>query len=226
MNNIIASNLIRDLDITSMDSVLEYLNHFRGEDMKELALDYYQKDYPGLNRDEIWEVLQGNKGWLGQFVEQFFFGTSPNSKPERDLPCAELKTMQLKTDRFGYYMIKDHLKITKANRNDLCHKTFGRHKPLQSKLKEMILVYIDYNNYRFIKALPFELNSRDTKKAKNDYNRMVDFAHSTGNLFYDSSFGLTPKDSVLTLRSAGNKKNFALTKQTLRRYHLKHLNLA
>jgi len=226
MNNIIAQNLTTDLDTTSIDSVLEYLNSFRGEDMRELALDYYRKDYPGLNRDEIWEILQQNKGWLGQFVEEFFFGTSPNNKAERDLPCGELKTMQLKTDRFGGYAITDHLKITRANRNDLCHKTFGRHKALQSKLQDMIVVYVDYKNYKFIKALCFQLDKKDTEKAKNDYNRMVDFANSTGDLFYDSSFGLTPKDSILTLRSGGKKKNFAVTKRTLERYHLKHLNLA
>ena len=181
MNKKIASR--QKVNINSVRSVVRYLNQFSGVDLKKLIINHYQKkEFPYLNKTETWVAIQakGNHGLIGHFIEDYFFGTTPNNKAERDLPCAELKSIRVKKDKFGRYRIKDALKITKANRNDLV-------------------------------------------QARKDYERMALFAQKSGNLFSSKSYGQTPTDSVITLRSQRDKKNFLMTAQTLKRYHQEKL---
>jgi hypothetical protein len=224
MNKKIASR--QKVNINSVRSVVRYLNQFSGVDLKKMIINHYQKkEFPYLSKAEAWIAIQakGNHGLIGQFIEEYFFGTTPNNKAERDLPCAELKSIRVKKDKFGRYRIKDALKITKANRNDLVHKTFGRHNALQSKLKQIVIIYVDYESFQLIRAIPLELNNKDLTQARKDYKRMALFAQSSGNLFSSKSYGQTPTDSVITLRSQKDKKNFLMTAQTLKRYHQEKL---
>ena len=137
-----------------------------------------------------------------------------------------LKSIRVKKDKFGRYKIKEALKITKANRNDLVHKTFGRHKALQSKLKQIVVIYVDHENFKLIRAIPLELKNKDLVQARKDYKRMALFAQKSGNLFSKKSYGCTPTNSVITLRSQRDKKNFLMTAPTLKRYHQEELYCA
>jgi len=227
MNKGIASR--QKVNINSVRSVERHLNQFSGVDLKKLIINHYQKkQFPYLNKTETWVEIQAkqNKGLVGHFIEEYFFGTTPNNKAERDLPCAELKSIRVKKDKFGRYKIKEALKITKANRNDLMHKTFGRHKALQSKLKQIVVVYVDHENFKLIRAIPLELKNKDLVQARKDYKRMALFAQKSGNLFSKKSYGCTPTNSVITLRSQRDKKNFLMTAPTLKRYHQEELYCA
>lgn len=227
MNKGIASK--QKVNINSVRSVERHLNQFSGVDLKKLIINHYQKkQFPYLNKTETWVEIQAkqNKGLVGHFIEEHFFGTTPNNKAERDLPCAELKSIRVKRDKFGRYKIKEALKITKANRNDLMHKTFGRHKALQSKLKQIVVIYVDHENFKLIRAIPLELKNKDLVQARKDYKRMALFAQKSGNLFSKKSYGCTPTNSVITLRSQRDKKNFLMTAPTLKRYHQEELYCA
>lgn len=227
MNKGIASR--QKVNINSVRSVERHLNQFSGVDLKKLIINHYQKkQFPYLNKTETWVEIQAkqNKGLVGHFIEEYFFGTTPNNKAERDLPCAELKSIRVKKDKFGRYKIKEALKITKANRNDLMHKTFGRHKALQSKLKQIVVVYVDHENFKLIRAISLELKNKDLVQARKDYKRMALFAQKSGNLFSKKSYGCTPTNSVITLRSQRDKKNFLMTAPTLKRYHQEELYCA
>lgn len=227
MNKEIASR--QKVNINSVRSVERHLNQFSGVDLKKLIINHYQKkQFPYLNKTETWVEIQAkqNKGLVGHFIEEYFFGTTPNNKAERDLPCAELKSIRVKKDKFGRYKIKEALKITKANRNDLMHKTFGRHKALQSKLKQIVVIYVDHENFKLIRAIPLELKNKDLVQARKDYKRMALFAQKSGNLFSKKSYGCTPTNSVITLRSQRDKKNFLMTAPTLKRYHQEELYCA
>lgn len=227
MNKEIASR--QKVNINSVRSVERHLNQFSGVDLKKLIINHYQKkQFPYLNKTETWVKIQAkqNKGLVGHFIEEYFFGTTPNNKAERDLPCAELKSIRVKKDKFGRYKIKEALKITKANRNDLMHKTFGRHKALQSKLKQIVVIYVDHENFKLIRAIPLELKNKDLVQARKDYKRMALFAQKSGNLFSKKSYGCTPTNSVITLRSQRDKKNFLMTAPTLKRYHQEELYCA
>lgn len=227
MNKKIASK--QKVNINSIRSVVRYLNQFAGTDLKKLIINHYQKkEFPYLNKTETWHAIQvkQNRGLIGHFIEEYFFGTTPNNKAESDLPCAELKSIRVKKDKFGRYKITDALKITKANRNDLVHKTFVRHKALQSKLKQIVVIYVDHENFKLIRAIPLELKNKDLVQARKDYKRMALFAENSGNLFSKKSYGCTPTDSVITLRSQRDKKNFLMTAPTLKRYHQEELNYA
>lgn len=227
MNKGIASR--QKVNINSVRSVERHLNQFSGVDLKKLIINHYQKkQFPYLNKTETWVEIQAkqNKGLVGHFIEEYFFGTTPNNKAERDLPCAELKSIRVKKDKFGRYKIKEALKITKANRNDLMHKTFGRHKALQSKLKQIVVVYVDHENFKLIRAIPLELKNKDLVQARKDYKRMALFAQKSGNLFSKKSYGCTPTNSVITLRSQRDKKNFLMTAPTLKRYNQEELYCA
>ena len=92
MNKGIASR--QKVNINSVGSVERHLNQFSGVDLKKLIINHYQKkQFPYLNKTETWVEIQAkqNKGLVGHFIEEYFFGTTPNNKAERDLPCAELK---------------------------------------------------------------------------------------------------------------------------------------
>ena len=102
------------------------LNVWTGKDLLESAVDSYYpqfKNNPRL-REFYKAKIKKNPGWLGNYLEWDVFDRPHDIKAERDINCAELKTMQLSLNTSGKSFSMRSLGITKANRSDLIDNEF------------------------------------------------------------------------------------------------------
>jgi hypothetical protein len=176
------------------------LNVWTGKDLLESAVDSYYpqfKNNPRL-REFYKAKIKKNPGWLGNYLEWDVFDRPHDIKAERDINCAELKTMQLSLNTSGKSFSMRSLGITKANRADLIDNEFTEHAPLQSKFLDMIVVFC--HNNRLLQVGIIQPQDSVLDQARDDYDLLSRYANDceTDHHFNTQRWN-TKKDSVLTL---------------------------
>lgn len=113
------------------------------------SLNDYIRDIPSLSKD----YLLGNKGALGQLVENILFGYSPNSRKEADFKEAgvELKVTPLKQLKNNSLTTKERLVLSLINFNDIINETWETN-TLLPKFRYLLLMFYLHEN-----KLPLDL---------------------------------------------------------------------
>lgn len=113
------------------------------------SLNDYIMDIPSLSKD----YLSGNKGALGQLVENILFGYSPNSRKEADFKEAgvELKVTPLKKLKNNSLTTKERLVLSLINFNDIINETWETN-TLLPKFRYLLLMFYLHEN-----KLPLDL---------------------------------------------------------------------
>ena len=132
--------MLFDYDNTDRMSILEYARKMIGKTFNDL-LDEYDKS-PYKSYDEFKNVKNGSfyikedssiysakpkaKGELGNFIEQFYFGYSPNGEQGADFDKAHVELKQTPIDilKSGKYSAGERLVITMISYRDQLKKIF------------------------------------------------------------------------------------------------------
>lgn len=140
-------------------SVLEYARRLEGKTLRE-ALDIPRDMMPKGYTKASTEGKQGNKGAMGENVEEYYFDIHNNSKQEPDFPYIgmELKTTALfekreddttsssrKKNKPVTIRAKERLAITSINYNTILNETFET-SHLWEKAKKILLMVYEYRD--------------------------------------------------------------------------------
>lgn len=202
-------NIIEDIHLAQQ----HIIDVFSEEDSLDLAVDYY---YPKCKhskrlRNAMKAKILSNPGWLGNFLELFAFDREHDNKAERDLPCAEVKTIQLQKTYSGKSFSFRSLSITKANRLDLAKKEFDSHFALQSKSSDMLVAY--FHKHQLLRVGIIQPRGSEYEQAFSDYDQLASYASNSSDFQFNHQSWKTSKESILTLTSkkANGKRGKAIS---------------
>lgn len=160
-------------DSTSVLSIFEYSKELLGKSLFEAVAMFS----PNVSKTQL--KIKG-KGGLGQMVEKFYYGYTPNNKAEADFAMAqlELKTTPLKKTRTGF-AIKERLVCDVIDFCAIVDVDF-EHSPFYKKsLLMLILFYLHQNgvekyDLEFIYSVLWKLKGKDLQIIKHDYEVIVE----------------------------------------------------
>lgn len=132
------------------------LKKLKGKDLMETAIAFYEKQGKSINPLDT--------GIIGRFVEEYCFGKSHDTKQNRDLPCAELKTKTLKRGKSDW--VFEGQAITKMTKSQIESKDYQNH-PVFDKCSDVIIVF-HYKN-KLIRVGIIQPSIDDHNRAKKDY---------------------------------------------------------
>lgn len=148
--------MLFDYDNTDPMSILEYARKMIGKTFNDL-LDEYDKS-PYKSYDEFKNVKNGSfyikedssiysakpkaKGELGNFIEQFYFGYSPNGEQGADFDKAHVELKQTPIDilKSGKYSAGERLVITMISYRDPVEEDFYK-SHLWDKIRLILLIH-------------------------------------------------------------------------------------
>lgn len=118
------------LDITSVDSVIEFAKKLKGQTLRQAC------------KKEIEKHGYKGKGSFGQILEKFYFGYEPNSNAEPDFKEAgiELKSSPLRTLKNGDFRSKERLVLNIINYLEV-HKEDFENSSFWKKNAHLLLVF-------------------------------------------------------------------------------------
>ena len=126
-------------------------------------------------------AASGGKGGLGQLVERFYYGYTPNSNPGPDFSEAgvELKTTPLKKDSRGELRIKERLVCDMIDFCEVVEVPFEQSKFYNKSLLMLILFYLhqkrtDVRDLKFLYSALWRLKDKDLLIIKHDYEVIVE----------------------------------------------------
>lgn len=158
---------MRDYDITSAESIINYAKKLKDKNLLELYKDLIDK-YP----------YQG-KGKFGQMIEKYHFKYEPNSDTEPDFPEAglELKTTPLKILKNGEYRSKERLVLNIINYFNVVSEDFENSSFWRKNKHLLIIFYLWEKDLKEIEYLiklidDWEYPEEDLKVIKHDWNKI------------------------------------------------------
>lgn len=190
-------NIIEDIHLAQQ----HIIDVFSEKNALDLAVDYYYPKckYNKRLRNAMKAKIRSNPGWLGNFLELLAFNRKHDNKPERDLPCAEVKTIQLALTASGRSFSFNALGITKAKRCDLADIDFDEHAPLQSKSSDMLIAY--FYNHELLRVGIVQPRGEDYDKASYNYEQLSSYASDCSDFEFNNQGWKAGKNSILTLTS-------------------------
>lgn len=164
-------------DKTDPKSIEAYSKNMIGKTFREVCEDY------GVVSEERagYGTTKGNKGKLGQLIEEQFFHYTPNSSPEPDFREAgvELKVTPYKINKNGSLAAKERLVLTMIDYCEVVNESFEE-SHFWNKSKLLLLVWylylkeLDQLDYRIDYSKLFTPPAQDVKIICHDYAIIVE----------------------------------------------------
>lgn len=173
-------NLKSNYNETDPLSIELYSKKLIGKTFEDVLSDYFQDNYDDYIR--IRELFNNpfRKGSLGNLIEEYFFGYTPNSSPEPDFPEAgvELKVTPYEVTKTGKVRAGERLVLGMIPNNEPVSETFFNSSAFK-KLELMLLILyfrdkeLDRVNhpihYSQLVSLHSEILRKDLEIIKSDY---------------------------------------------------------
>lgn len=178
-------DLTENYDETDPLSIEEYSKELIGKTFEEVLRDYFGDDADSF--EEMRKKFNNpySKGSLGQLIEEYFFGYTPNSSPEPDFSEAgvELKVTPYEKTKTGKIRAGERLVLGMIPNNKPVPETFEE--SAAYRMLEIILLIL-YHRDRELERVQYpihysqlvSLNSRilekDLEIIKSDYRIIID----------------------------------------------------
>lgn len=157
-------------DPTSPESIFGYSLGLLGKSLAEALKGVIDSE----------EIDMAGKGGVGQLVEKFYFGYTPNNSPLPDFPEAgvELKCTPLKTAANGEYAVKERLICDMIDYNAIVKVSFEESAFYRKSLLMLIMFYLHASgvakrDLRFIYSVLWRLTGKDLEIIRQDYELIV-----------------------------------------------------
>lgn len=168
-------------DDSDLESILLYAKTIEGRTLRE-ALDIPQDLKPkGYTKPKV-EGKQGNKGAMGDNVEEYFFDISNNNSQAPDFTTTqmELKTTGLIRRKDGQMHAKERLAITNINYMTILDETF-ENSHLREKTNRVLLMAYDYRDdtdnvfdMKFELASLWHIPEEDLPQIRKDWDTVIE----------------------------------------------------
>ncbi len=118
----------------SIDELLKFTEKIKGKTFKDFD-----------KHGKLKKNLKGNKGILGQIIEEGFYGYPPNNSAKADFDNlgVELKVTGFVTNKNGTLSAKERLVLSKINFNSIINEDFNFSKFL-FKNKKLLIIWYEY----------------------------------------------------------------------------------
>ena len=173
-------DLINKYDEADPVSILNYSKKLIGKTFEDVLLDYFEEENEVFK--EIRERFNNpyRKGSLGNLIEEYYFGYTPNSSPEPDFPQAgvELKVTPYERTKTGLIRAGERLVLGMIPNSEPIPSTFDESSAY--RMLEVILLILYYRDrelervqypihYSQLISLKSKILEKDFEIIKSDY---------------------------------------------------------
>lgn len=173
-------NLKNNYDSADPLSILDYSKELLGKTFEEVLLDFFGEENETFKQVRKQFNNPYRKGSLGNLIEEYFFGYTPNNSPEPDFPEAgvELKVTPYEKTKTGLIRAGERLVLGMIPNNEPISEEFEDSSAY--KMLETMLIILYYRNrelnrveypihYSQLVSLNSEILKKDLEIIKSDY---------------------------------------------------------